>query len=321
LDVVRSESRAEELAPAQGKDRILMIKPTSLDGCSDAYTLDCERILVTLLRGLGPWKESVYLVGGLTPRYLVPKRPPAVPAHAGTLDVDIVIDLQLLANTDAYHSLEDNLKRMGFERAENEQSVKLSSRWQTRTEHGVLMVLEFLADAPQIAGGHLRPLPPDSTTSALKIPHSSTVFDLHQVSEIGAELLGENGMASERVKHADIVSFTCLKAVAFDQRFERKDAHDLIYCIEHTPEGLDAVVAASHQALAAKHAAIIRNALDVLRRRFADDETTEGYRKDGPVTVAKFELGERQGPELREARVLQQRQTSDLIDRLLAEIG
>jgi hypothetical protein len=22
------------------------------------------------LRGLGPWKESVYLIGGLTPRYL-----------------------------------------------------------------------------------------------------------------------------------------------------------------------------------------------------------------------------------------------------------
>ena len=67
------------------------------DGYSDQYTLDCERVLVTLLRGLGPWKDSVYLVGGLTPRYLVPARPPAVPAHAGTMDVDIVIDLQILA--------------------------------------------------------------------------------------------------------------------------------------------------------------------------------------------------------------------------------
>ena len=85
--------------------------------------------------GLGPWKDSVYLVGGLTPRYLVPARPPVVPAHAGTLDVDIVIDLQILADTEAYHTLEENLKRMGFERAENEQA-KLSWRWQTRTEHG-----------------------------------------------------------------------------------------------------------------------------------------------------------------------------------------
>ena len=171
-----------------------MVKPSHFGGYSDAYTVDCERVLVTLLRGLGPWKESVFLVGGLTPRYLVPQRPPDVPAHAGTLDVDIVIDLQLLADTDAYHSLEDNLKRMGFERAVNEQGLKLSWRWQTRTEHGALMVLELLADAPQIAGGRVQPLPTEGTISALNIPHSSIVFDLHQVTEIRAELLGENGI-------------------------------------------------------------------------------------------------------------------------------
>ena len=116
-----------------------MAKPATLDGYSDQYTVDCERVLVTLLRGLGPWKESVYLVGGLTPRYLVAARPPAVPAHAGTLDVDIVIDLQILADTEAYHTLEDNLKKMGFERAENSAGAKLSWRWQTRTEHGALI--------------------------------------------------------------------------------------------------------------------------------------------------------------------------------------
>jgi len=45
-----------------------MAKPATFDGYSDQYTLDCERVLVTLLRGLGPWKGSVSLVGGLTPR-------------------------------------------------------------------------------------------------------------------------------------------------------------------------------------------------------------------------------------------------------------
>ena len=49
-----------------------MVKPSHFGGYSDAYTVDCERVLVTLLRGLGPWKESVFLVGGLTPRYLAP---------------------------------------------------------------------------------------------------------------------------------------------------------------------------------------------------------------------------------------------------------
>lgn len=298
-----------------------MAKPTTFDGYSDQYTVDCERVLVTLLRGLGPWKESVYLIGGLTPRYLVAARPPVVPAHAGTLDVDIVIDLQILADTEAYHTLEDNLKKMGFERAENSTGKKLSWRWQTRTEHGALMVLELLADAPHIAGGRVQPLPTEGTISALNIPYSSIVFDLHQVTEIQAELLGDNGIATEQIKHADLVSFTCLKSFAFDQRFERKDAHDLIYCIEHASEGLDAVAATFQKAHNGQHRPVIEASLAILRSRFTSDEKAEGYRKDGPVSVAKFELGESDEPEQREARTLRQRQASDVIEQLLARIG
>ncbi|HCE28728.1 MAG: hypothetical protein A2W72_02705 [Burkholderiales bacterium RIFCSPLOWO2_12_67_14] len=298
-----------------------MAKPATLDGYSDQYTVDCERVLVTLLRGLGPWKDSVYLVGGLTPRYLVPARPPVVPAHAGTLDVDIVIDLQILADTEAYHTLEDNLKRMGFERAENQAGKKLSWRWQTRTEHGALMVLELLADAPDIAGGKVQPLPTEGTISALNIPHSSIVFDLYQVTEIQAELLGDNGVATEKIKHANLVCFTCLKSFAFDQRFERKDAHDLVYCIEHALEGTDAVAAAFRQELGGKHGAVVEASLAILRSRFMDDEKIEGYRKDGPVAVARFELGEDDEPEQREMRALRQRQASDVIAQLLDQIA
>lgn len=201
-----------------------MVKPATLDGYSDQHTLDSERVLVTLLRGLGPRKDSIYLIGGLTPRYLVPARPPAVPAHAGTMDVDIVIDLQILADTQAYQTLEDNFKKLGFERALNEKQQELSWRWQTKTDHGAVMVLELLADAPDIAGGKVQPLPTDGTISALNIPRSSIVFDQRQATEIQAELLGDNGVATEKVKHANLLSFTCLKALAFDPRNERKDA-------------------------------------------------------------------------------------------------
>ena len=80
--------------------------------------------------------ESVRLVGGLTPRYLAPALRAGKVAHAGTGDVDIVIQLEMLAKTDAYRSLEENLKEMGFERAENEKGEKQSWRWKTKTEKG-----------------------------------------------------------------------------------------------------------------------------------------------------------------------------------------
>jgi len=66
---------------------------------------------------------------------------------------------------------------------------------------------------------------------------------------------------------------------------------------------------------------VIREALSILRRRFTTDDRVEGYRKDGPVAVARFEKGEGDEPDLREARVLRQRDVSDLITRLSALIG
>lgn len=292
-----------------------MTKPGFIEGYGDDRTHYCERVLVTLLRGLGPWKDSVYLIGGLTPRYLVTARPPDVPPHAGTMDVDLVIDLEILANTEAYASLEDNLKKLGFERADNAQGQKVSWRWQTRTAGGGVLVLDLLTDAAPERGGKVAALASAGGLSALGIPHAAIVFDLHERSEIRAELLGDDGIAVETVKHASLVGFTCLKALAFEQRNERKDAHDLLYCLEHAAGGLDTAAQRFREQCAGKHREVIAQCLAILRRRFATDEHTEGYRKEGPVAVAKFEYGD--SPELRDARARRQREVSDLIERLL----
>ena len=95
-----------------------MKKPTAIQGYTQSVTEACERVLVTLMRRMGPWRDSVFLIGGLTPRYLIKDRPPAVPAHAGTGDVDVVVDMKLLADTEAYRTFEDNIRNIGFERSE-----------------------------------------------------------------------------------------------------------------------------------------------------------------------------------------------------------
>ena len=128
---------------------------------------------------------------------------------AGTLDVDIVVDLQILADTAGYRTLEQILRAMGFERSRNERGQRLAWRWQTHTEGGALVVVELLTDAPEIAGGKVEPLPAEGNISALNIPHSSIVLEMHQVAEIRAEVLGGVGHAVEVVRHADLVSFTC----------------------------------------------------------------------------------------------------------------
>ncbi len=65
------------------------------------------------------------------------------------------------------------------------------------------------------------------------------VFDLFDEKQVRVELLDERGVAEVTIKHANIVSFTCLKAFAYEDRQEPKDAHDLVYCLEHHREGLE----------------------------------------------------------------------------------
>jgi hypothetical protein len=295
-----------------------MSKPLTLEGYSEQVTRDCERVLVTLLRNLGPHRESLVLIGGLTPRYLVPERPPIVPQHAGTLDIDVVIDLVVLEDTDAYRTLEENLKKIGFERGENDKGQKVNWRWKVRMDDGTTIVLELLADHPDLRGGRAQPIPDEGQISALNIPHSSIVFDLYDTAQVTAELLGSNGLATETIKHANIVSFTCLKAIAYNDRQERKDAHDLVYCLEHVPQTLSEVAAMFQNGLNGKHHDVLLHSLTLLRSRFTTDASAEGYVKDGPVSVAKFELGEDE--DAREARALRQREASEVIESLLGGI-
>ncbi len=299
-----------------------MSKPQFIVDYSPDVTQDCERVLVTLFSGLGPWRDSVYLVGGLAPRYIVSARPPEVPPHAGTGDIDIVVDLAILAETEAYRTLEQNLKKMGFERGENEKGNKVNWRWKTKTPHGVTVILEFLADDPNLKGGALQELPTEGNVSAVNIPHASLVFDLHDRMDVTADLLGENGRTTETIPYANIVSFTCLKAFAFEHRRERKDAHDLVYCLEHGEGGPEGAAAKFKDALNGKHADIVVNALNILLKRFCDPNPNEGYLREGPVAVAKFEIqGDDEDPETREQRVLRQRSVHDIVDRFLEALG
>lgn len=292
-----------------------MTKPKFIDGYEPQVTQDCERVLVTLLRGLGPLRDSVYLVGGLAPRYLVTARPPQVPPHAGTRDIDVVVDMALLADTDAYATLEKNLKTMGFERGENDAGVKTNWRWKARTESGAVLILEFLAYDPQVGGGRVTELPAAGKVSALNVPHADMVFDLHRKTRVTAERLDGGGVVTESVAYADPVCFVCLKAFAFDDRAEHKDAHDIVYCLEYLEGGVELAMGEFRQAAQGKHRDAVVEALRKLQSRFGDDDRSGGYLKDGPVSTSRFEIGD--DPARHEDRLLRQRQVAALVQQLL----
>ena len=152
----------------------------------------------------------------------------------------------------------------------------------------------------------------------MHIPHVSIVGDLYDEVEIQAELLDERGTVRERVRHANIVSFVCLKAFAFEDRLEDKDAYDLLYCVENIPGGVAAAAQAIDDGIKrTSHGDTIRSALQILRNHFATDPDLDGYRKDGAAAVAAFERADLPDPD---QRILRRRNISTIIQRLLDHI-
>ncbi len=267
------------------------MKPKHHGGYTALHADLCERALVTLLRGLGPWKQGIYLAGGLVPRYLIRRDPEDIhtPLHAGTTDVDLVLDLDVLATVEAYRRLEQNLKALGFERGTSDQGQAQHFSWRKPVGGGVTVVVDLLCDAAPEEGGRVVELAGERRLSALKIPGAHLVGRDYVEVELSAELLDERGVATETVRVAGVVPFLALKALAYEDRFEEKDAYDLVYMLMHYRGGPPDIAAAFADRLVRwPDEPLLGRALQILRARFASDERADGARKDGPISYARF---------------------------------
>lgn len=292
-----------------GKD----LKPRTVAGYDADVTSACERTLLTLLSAFGNLKDTLRLVGGLVPRYLTPETPPDIPAHAGTSDVDVVLNLEVLAEGDEYASLADQLKARGFVRWV-EDGKAASWRWRRQIDERLEVVVELLRDAGDEVPGKAVNVSGESV-SALTIKHAKIVHDWYQEKTVAAQLLDGGGISIDLIRFADVPAFVILKAIALDQRQENKDAADLIHVLRYAGSIEKVAGQFVERIQSGKHPSAIEDGFAALRRRFCDDQFAEGYLKVGPVAYARF-YGGADEDEL----VGSQRYAAGLVQELLEQI-
>ncbi|WP_122420705.1 hypothetical protein [Pseudomonas viridiflava] len=289
------------------------LKPRTAAGYDQDVTSACERTLLTLLSAFGNMKETLRLVGGLVPRYLTPATPPDVPLHAGTSDVDIVLNLEVLAVENEYASLAQQLKARGFTRWV-EEGTPASWRWRRKVNDHIEVVVELLRDAGDDDPGKAISVDGEKV-SALTIRHARIVHDWYQEKEVSAQLLDGDGLSVDIVRFADVPAFVILKALALDQRQERKDAADLIHVVMYSGTVKEVAALFVERIRSAQHSEAVHDGLTALARRFGDDQHGEGYEKVGAVAYARFWGGENE-----DELIARQRFAAGLIQALLAEI-
>lgn len=290
-------------------------KPKTASAYSSDHTAACERALVTLLGAFGTLKSTIRLVGGLVPRYLTPETPPDIPAHAGTSDVDVVLNLQVITDgRGGYASLAQQLDERGFERFVDENGWSSGWRWKKHISDREYVLVEFLRGA----GGHeqFSKISIDGeAVSALAIEHAEITHTWFEEKRVTAELLDGGGIAVEDIRYADLAAFIILKALAFDSRGEPKDAGDLIHVMRYA--GTPSQVAS--QFVSKIRSGVYQEAmaagLDALQRKFAEGNGVDGYRLTGPVKYGQFHHGH--SPDPTEEQIQDQRFAAGLVTHVL----
>ena len=270
---------------------------------SKETTVACEVALGLLHEAFGGFKDSLRLIGGLVPRYLAPTEP----AHVGTTDVDIVLDVQVLLAGEDYSSLRDQLKKTGFQRLVRDDGKASSWQWQLDVK-GLVVVVEFLVNSDDPSEKGVVNLDGEEI-SACRIPHAGMAKDWFVAHTIRFLRPDGAGISSETIRHADASAFVALKALAMKYRFEAKDVADLVHVLRHYENAPASIAEQFGARLAAgAYAEQLQLALDTLEEKFCTDEHTAGYLKDGPGRYVQFyDINED------EARTLALREVSGLV--------
>ena len=253
----------------------MISKPSTRDGYGIEQLGFVHRTCLYIATKLGDLLDEIVVVGGLVPYLLVDQEnlPSGLEPHVGTMDLDMGLALAIL-NCERYRELGRRLRDAGFEPEVNEQGNRRLQTWTAGTPHPVTVDFLIPPVEERDKGGELRHF--ESDLAAIVTPGLELAFKDRRWIELSG-CLPSGAWATRKIPVCGPGAFTVLKALAFGNRTENKDAYDLFYVwsgigVPDVAEGLVPLQPNSY----------IEDALSVIERDFCHHDGL------GPVATARF---------------------------------
>ena len=256
-------------------------KPTTSGEYSAEQNQRVRATCLYLATILGDCMDDVVIIGGLVPSLLIDQDalPAGADRHVGSMDLDIGLTLAIFEGK-RYEVIAERLRRAGFSPDESDQGNPTRHRWKI-TEAGRKVTVDFLippADDSEL-GGTIRDIEGDF--AAVITPGLRLAFlDQKKLNLSGITIKGERAQRSIWVCGPG--AFVVLKALAFRNRGEYKDAYDLYYHIRNYGGGVQDVADALKPLLGEVE---VQQALKILSEDFIEHDAL------GPIRVANFITG------------------------------
>ncbi|MEW6279830.1 MAG: nucleotidyl transferase AbiEii/AbiGii toxin family protein [Candidatus Eremiobacterota bacterium] len=255
------------------EERTPLTEPRYAHEYSQRLVEAARRVLIDVGQVLASFRDVVVVVGGWVPELLLAGQPP----HSGSIDLDLALNSQKLADGRYAELLELLLQtrryRLGDQEFQLVTDVDLQDGGPT-----IQVEVEFLAPQQPRLRGKSRV----EGFRVLQFPECAAAFTApEEVAIEGAMLKG--GFTTVRWLVVALPDFLILKAAALDRRDKPKDAYDLCYCLEHWPGGLSQAARDFRTRLECEQTRLTaQQAVTILRLRF---ETPAHY---GPAQYAEF---------------------------------
>lgn len=230
-----------------------------------------ESVLLELIHILGEYRDSIVVIGGMVPRYLItePKEP-----HVGSTDVDLALDHRRF-DEPGYRTLHELLINHGYQ--VDDKQPFIYRRTVVMDNKDVIVQVDLLS-------GEYGGTGKDHRTQTIQDvrPRKARGADIAFDDPVRVKITGElPGGAKDTVTIpiAGIVPFIVMKAMAMRDRFKRKDPYDIYYCLRYFPGGIKQIV--EHVKLL-KGNTLVKEALEILKEQFDSPEHV------GPSHITEF---------------------------------
>lgn len=212
-------------------------KPQHISGYNTANTAALRSLCLLVATRLHDLMSEVRVVGGLVPSLIIETSPDdGAHSHIGTMDLDLGLQITVLVGN-RYQEIARRLRGAGFTTHKNEAGNTTRQRW----VHVDGLTVDFLippANEKQQAGG-LHDLEHDF--AAVITPGLELAFKDYVIIELD-DNIPSGDRATRPVWVCGPGAFILLKALAFRNRAEPKDAYDLHYVLSRWTGGMDDIV-------------------------------------------------------------------------------
>lgn len=256
-----------------------------------------RRVLVDVGQVLASFGDAIVVVGGWVPDLLLPA---AASAHIGSIDVDLALDAEKLADG-RYAELLKLLLDTGRYAKGDKDFQLVSSVDLADGDPPVRVEVEFLAsDDVVLKKNHPKLV---EGFRVLRFPAFAAAF----ASPVSIDFSGPMISGAANTVHLRVASlpdFLVMKAHAIGGRDKPKDVYDLCYCLDEFPNAIE-VVAAHWKAR--RNDSLVAGAVIVLKEKF---QSVDHY---GPQQLATFHSGGS-----RDEGAMHARRAYELVQKLLS---